>query len=617
MIGATTSASYNERFRVGRATTVASSKALSGQRGRVAEHAIAVAGPRRPLASACRRPAQPDPDARRERREILELRTIVPAGRNAAADAGTIDVVPIGRGGWWRSGWVPAALGVVAVCGPLLYYGVTAVDLARFVAYLVACVALPGALIWRAATAGRFTFGEQVAAGTAVGFALEVLTYIGARAVGAPLLVLAWTVAVVVAFVCVPRLRPYWGRAGAGVRAPLWHSWTVAGTFIVIMVYCYAVFLRGSTGDGPGYGVSDSDLSMHLAYLGEIKNRMPRVVPYVHGEPLLYHWFVYAEMAATSWVTGIEPFLLVRRLSIVPYLAILIVLIPATARRLTGRWWTGAAALVVTFLVLAPYPYGWPMTSVISQFGFNAVDDGSLLRPTLWLGPPQTFGAAIFAALMLILLELVRGRLGGPLPWSLFAILLIGVMGAKATYIPLLLAGLACGIAATWLVRRQLPRPWLIATGSAVACLAFAQFVLYGGKSHGMRLSPLELMRSVGVGADTGLFANSSSPLSSAAIAGIFLLGWVLAWSGLIGLLSRDRFSPELAMLVGVGVAGLGVASLFGHDGLAQAAFLQGARPYLSIAAVCGFAACWTRRGWGAGPASRFRSPWQPAQLLY
>ena len=34
---------------------------------------------------------------------------------------------------------------------------------------------------------------------------------------------------------------------------------------------------------------------------------MPPQVPWVAGEPLQYHWYGYLHLAATSWVTGIEP----------------------------------------------------------------------------------------------------------------------------------------------------------------------------------------------------------------------------------------------------------------------------------------------------------------------
>jgi hypothetical protein len=47
----------------------------------------------------------------------------------------------------------------------------------------------------------------------------------------------------------------------------------------------------------------------------EAKHHPPLVTPWLSTEPVYYHWPVYADMAVTSGITGIEPLLLLLRLS--------------------------------------------------------------------------------------------------------------------------------------------------------------------------------------------------------------------------------------------------------------------------------------------------------------
>jgi hypothetical protein len=256
-------------------------------------------------------------------------------------------------------------------------------------------------------------------------------------------------------------------------------------------------------------------------------------------------------------------------------------------------------ALLVTFFVLAPHPFKWILQSYVAQVGFNGVLDGSLLRTTLWLSPPQSLGAALFATIVLLLIGLLRSEVRGVAGWLALAVLLIVVSGSKASYIPLLLAGLACAIG-VGLLRRQVSQPALIAAGLALCSLGFAMFVLLGGEASGLALDPMQLLRLTGLGWETGLFGEPIPALAYVTMLGICALCWAAIWCGLIGLRGTGATrKPELVMLVGIGAAGIAAALLFGHPGLSQDAFFQGLRPYLSIAAVVGFAAIVTSSGLG------------------
>nr|BFE86341.1 hypothetical protein GCM10020093_089420 [Planobispora longispora] len=112
----------------------------------------------------------------------------------------------------------------------LRLYGVSVTDTAWFAGYLLLGLTLPGVLVLRALHDGRRSLPEEIALGVALGYAVEVVVYIGARAVGAPLLVVAWPVVVYALFCAVPGLRRHWRgrppgrRRRCGGRGPSWRS---------------------------------------------------------------------------------------------------------------------------------------------------------------------------------------------------------------------------------------------------------------------------------------------------------------------------------------------------------------------------------------------------------
>ncbi|MEU8359220.1 hypothetical protein AB0C27_24685 [Nonomuraea sp. NPDC048882] len=622
-------------------------------------------------------------------------------------------------------------------CGALavfLWCGVSARDLAFFTAYLGAGVLLPGTLLWRALTGGGRSLAEELAAGLALGYAVEVLAYIPARAVGVPLLVLGAPVAVLCAFTCVPRLRRHWwarhatGRHSTGAfpparppseppssgrhapepstsrrhssepdaseqypsepsatgqhpygptsserhpsgpstterhrsappsfgqhpsappssgrpyarrhssrpfpgrrrgqggghgvreRVPGWCAWVLAG-IVAYLVGWSALFLYRVP-----VAAAYVDMPYHLALVGEAKHHFPLTMPSVLGEGLSYHWFVHAEMAATSWVTGIEPVTLVYRLSTLPMAAATVVLVAAIGRRLGGRWGAGVAAAGVAYFL----------------FGPELVEDVSFPTRsmfTVWASPTQTFGALLFAAVVLLLV----GEFGRR--WAALAVLLPVLAGAKATYLPMLLAALllvlavravpACardgrgagrsgggrwaarragggrggvvrGLAGRW--RRG---PWAGAAVWTLVCLLFAQFVLFGQGAQGTVVSPFATMRGlwarlVALSEPATALAEPPTALSAPATAlaepaaapvlwlavltGVHLFCLACVWGGVAGL-GRRVLEPALLLVLGVGAAGIGAAALLGHPAESQLYFLEAARPYLSIAAVCG-----------------------------
>jgi hypothetical protein len=496
-----------------------------------------------------------------------------------------------------RSGWAPAALVLVSGLVLLRCYDVSLVTSGVFAAYIALGITLPGTLVWRLAHRGSRTLPEDLAAGTAIGYAIEVLAYIPARAIGLPLGAQAVPLLIIAVFTAIPGLRRHWRGPGPAGRVPLAFAWTLAVTALLLLAWA-TMYYRLIGPRWPGYGRTDIDLPFHLAMTGELKHHMDLVTPWVTTEPIYYHWFVYAEMAATSWATGIEPWVLVSRLTLLPMIIAYSVLVASFGRRLVGSWWGGALTALATFFVLAPDPYGWSLRSFYRAYAFNVVDDGSNLRLYLWTSPTQTFGSLMFVPLMLVLLDLLRGHGTDRRRWALFALLPAALMGAKATFLPTLLCGLLLLLAVQLVCRRRLNRVALAALGVVLFWMVIAQLVLFGGHSQGLTVSPLLAMRRNAAGATTALISDPQ-PWRLIVLLGLTLLNWIMIWAGVAGL--RRRWSdPEVLLLAGLGLAGTGALLIAGQTGGSETYFLMGARPYISAAATWGLLllvpAC-TRRG--------------------
>ncbi|MFG1964011.1 hypothetical protein [Nonomuraea sp. NPDC049028] len=525
----------------------------------------------------------------------------------------------VGRRGW--SGWVPVGLvGLVAVAA-LVWRGVSVRDIAAFGGYIGIGVLAPGTLLWRALARGRGSLAEELAAGLALGYAVEVLAYIPARAVGLPLLVLVWPVTVIAAFVAVPRLRRHWRSGTAGREwMPLWCAWALAGVVCYLVVWSTLSFYGGHGLTWPGNSTPYVDMPYHLALLGELKHHMPPTVPTVLGEPLSYHWYVYVEMAATSWVTGIEPQTLLYRLSMLPMMVAMVVLVAVLARRLTGRWWAGVAAVFVTYFAFSPELYRGASNLFTSRSMF-----------TVWTSPTQTFGALLCVPVVLVLVGYLRRERTGWGGWVLVGVLSAALTGAKATFLPLLLGGLVLVLVVRRWTRPALvgventptepwsrpapvdvkntpterwSRPALVGIGIMLAGLAFAQFVVFGGQRQGLVLAPFASMRPVwGLVMDLGpKQVARASVWPIAGLMGIHLICLACVWAGVLGVLARRAVlrDPGMLLLLGIGAGGIGAVVLLGHPSASQYYFLEGARPYLSIASVAGMAACGRERGFAA-----------------
>ena len=475
--------------------------------------------------------------------------------------------------------WLPFVVALAGTAGSLLYYDVPAGDLLKFAAYTLLAGTLPGTLIWRALRGGPGVLALDAAFGTVAGFVIELPVYLLARAAGVPLAVLAWPVLTLVLFLILPGLRRYW--RGSGQRLPVGVSWTVAIAMLYCMGRAMALTFRSTAVTDPHRLAMILDFPFQFALVGLFKNRVALDVPWVDGVGLSYHWYVYPHGAAASWITGIEPEMLVLRLLVVPMIAAFLLVLVALAHRLSGRWWVGALAVALTLAGTAISPYAWgdrPM--------YNGV-----ITEHFWQSPTQAYAALLCAAALYVLAGLFgTGR--DKKAWWTYAVLTGAMAGAKATFLPVLLCGLVLAVGVRFLRTRKAGAE-AIALGVTLAWFAFAQLVLYGGGAQGMVVDPLQTVKWTILGwAVFGSPKPANHEPALFAMAATAVLAMAISWAGLAALARRTfRSDPMVHVLLGLGLSGTVATWVFAHPGLSQGYFARSATPFLAVLSAVGLAA--------------------------
>jgi hypothetical protein len=467
--------------------------------------------------------------------------------------------------------WLPAAAVLAVLLVILLATGTSPLDVARYGAYTVWAVLLPGVLVYRVLRATPHSLLDDLAMGAAVGLALEIGAYLLASAAGARWALPLWPLLVVVPFAAAPRLRRHL-RPGGYRPVPLAWSWSVAAVAVVLLTYLAFAFLAPNqpvpTRAPQRYFI---DELYFLSLVGDAMHHFPPQVPSVAGEPLAYHWFSFAHMAVGSLISGVDPAVVVFRLDL-PLVSLLSVLLLAVAGwRVSGRAWVGPVAAALMFAIgeltvgsYAPSPIG-----AVTAF---------VIWASLSLGYGTVFTIALIPAIVDRLggLREAYGR-GG---WPLLALFALVAPGAKSTVIPVTLCGLGL-VAAVQLVRRRLtPAPWL-AIGVLLAAQLLGTALLYRFESQGVQVQPLAMLERY-------LHAMAGRPWWQ----DLVVLGYVLGGYALY-MLPRLAGIPVLAWLRRGGWGGTGWFLLGGIAG--------GTALTLLLAHIAGSQNFFIRTGWPFG----------------
>ena len=456
----------------------------------------------------------------------------------------------------------------------------------RYSVFLAFGIMLPGALLWRLLRGNVDGFGADLTFGTGVALALSVAVYIPARAIGQPLLALAFPVLTIAVF-ALPRFRHHWRSRGPVV--PVWWSWWTAGACAAGFAVVNRIGVMNETIRFPAAAFQYVDMPFHLALAGELKHHFPAQIPYVTGESLHYHWFTYAHLASASWQTGIELDVLLRRLLPVMVTVVAIGAIAALATRLARRpelAWAGPLAAWLAVLVTSFDVFGWNGVAAVSQNSFSTV--------VQIYSPTHAFGLVLALSAVWLIADLLRGaanRRGGT--WLLLVLMLLGLGGAKASFLPLFAAGVALVIAVRLVSERRFERTDAAVVGATVAALVFAQVVLFGGSSAGTTIDALKTYQSVavdlGFAGTRGQF-DASGPATFSTMVTL-LVSWGMVGIGMLGFARRGAWrDPAAALVAGCLIAGLGAASLLYQHGSSQFYFIRAAFPIAAAGSAWGLA---------------------------
>ena len=504
-----------------------------------------------------------------------------PGAQGTAAGSPTPPSRPTGIADrFLHSGWPPAIVVIAVTAVLLLVSGVAPVDLAKFSAWVGLGIALPG-LVWVRVLRGRPAHvSEDLALGLVLGYAIEVAVYVAVRAAGMPLLVVAWPVVTLATVGLVPSFR---ARLIGGVpAAPLAWSWTLAGIVLLAVAYSAATVFTALP-----LGVTHTphvDLAYHLALIGELRNHVPPVVPYVAAEPLAYHWLFYAEAAATSHATAIEPQVLLYRLEILPMLAGFVLLTAAAARRLVSGWWAGPVAVAIALFGTVAEPYGWLRAPVY---------DSQTMIAT-WTSPTNAFGLVALAGVLIVLLDHLDARRPTRGEWLLGGMLMLLAAGAKASTMPVLASGLVAVVVGLLVWRRRLPRVPVAWLAMALGALGVAAVVLFRGSLGGVHVG-FASIRDLPIEVSTGSTHRGGLAGFGLTIGSLGLLAmlWSCLWGASLALLRRHEASvtPRLLLLGGAAAGAAGASLLLSYPGMSQLYYLRGATGILGLLTVAGIAA--------------------------
>jgi hypothetical protein len=479
-------------------------------------------------------------------------------------------------------GWPPAIVCYLLTTWGLSRAGIPIQDTLIFSAYVVGCLALPGTLAWRciAGDAAR-PFVADVVFGTGLAYAIELAAYLPARAAGTPRLVLAWP-AIVIGLSLLPRWRRTVWRQGAGYRLPLGWCWAMTGIVLLALLWVWRHLLWPSPVTPAALRFPYVDEPYHLSLVAEVRHHMPVGSPVVDGEPLYYHWFVHAHVAASSWVTGIEPAALLQGLTFVPMIVLILV---------GSALLAGSLARSMSLGLLAP------VILVAGGADLTHVGSGLFLTAVLYLSPTTTFAQMLLVPTIALSVAMLSRqpapRPGGTsLPaWLAVGLLFGALAGAKATVIPVVASGyLAVALLAA--VHRRLDRRALVLFGLAATAMLLAVRLLYGGQSRGLRLEPLRLAElrvfQAGLAADA-----TSAPTWLALVFAIAGVGALVAGSvGMLGLACHGRWrDPRAQFLVISALAGATATFVFAQNAFGQAYFLRTTPVLFAITGAWGFAA--------------------------
>jgi hypothetical protein len=472
------------------------------------------------------------------------------------------------------SGWVPFAIVVFAFIGVVhISAAVSFDDAFRFVGYLGVWITFPGTVIWRLVDprASRRPLAEDLAIGSLVGYVVESGVYLACLAAGHPHGYLLWPV-VPLLMLFTPLCRRV-RHLGDG-KMPLWWSWS-AGVAALYLIAWFGNHLWRINSILP-YALRRPyvDQPFHLALISGLKHFFPPRVTYVADTPLNYHYLSHVHMAAASWVTGVEPIVLLRALAMPALILIAIFAAAQVVVRLTGTAWVGLV-LFATIAVTAP--------------NFTGTGSAGLLSTLLINSPSAAFVNAAMLLGLLLCMELLTLPQRAYAATALAFVTFVAMSGAKSTSLATVLGGLAIATLVSSIAARKINVRAVVLTGLAGIGFLVAKQIFFGPGSHGLAVDPLaastlKLLEFPGLGDATGQMS-----FGVRALVATFILAYLSLGAAALALLSRRGWAnPSHLFLVGTCVSGIGAGLAFHQSGFSEFYFIYVVALPMMVAASLG-----------------------------
>lgn len=483
----------------------------------------------------------------------------------------------------FRSSWLPIIATLLGCVWILYRHGVGAHELASFGGYLLVMIALPGVFFWRLLLTNlhddeerRPTWFEDLSLGTIFGFGLQLPVYLIGVWIGSPRLTLAIPFFVVVLSFAAGWGRGVWKMPTAKVDYKV--SWAMAVLVLYAVTWMARYLFRLRPLHLPLYKAPAVDETFHQALISELLHHFPPQIPYLLGTRLDYHWFMHAQLAADHWITGLSSIVMMRDLMPVTMLTLTILGLGAVALRLSGR-------PVAAFLA--------PALLVVGAFGLMGphFDWGGWYEPFLGRrylsSPSQAYGFMMAIPAIMMVLEVLRpDRKASRLTWITLTLVLLALSGSKATFMPVFLSGAVVLVLVQLVLRRTFDKTVLVLTGILAVVTAFAQIVLFGGSSGGLRLD-LFLTAKVIVTSQHIKPTHTAVLVMTAAL----LIGWLLYGVGVVGLVRRRLWADRRTIWMTFTVlAGVAVALALYRSGNAQLWFQRSVAPVVALVSAWGVA---------------------------
>ena len=498
---------------------------------------------------------------------------------------------PTSRSGRRGSG-LTVALPLLSAGYFLHHYGVPLAEVLAYAAYVLAVVLVPGALLWRALYRRGFAQGippwrtiglEDVVCGAALGYALELVGYVVARILDHPRLYVLLPLGVAAGLLVrslTRRLQS--GDVVADSSSTPFNSlanWSTAAILVYVVVWYSETIFRVHPLNA--VRITDPDEMFHLALVGDLRHHFPATYPYVdYPGDLTYQWFVHAHMAASSWITGIDPETLYRRFDPLMMTVLAVLGVAMLATKVSGRVAAGPLSAGVLVLVGS-----FDITG--TTVGEASPEDRFLQGLMLMHSPTQAYAYVLSVPVILLAFDLLAAGPRSP-RWFLLLITTAAVSGAKVAFLPLYACGYVAS-AAVAAMRRNGPRgSAVLAALLTAAVVLVSSLVLYRGDSQSLRLAPFQsadfYMAHLGI--------SGGGPVGRGFIAASLIAMWLVPGAGGVALLLRPhtRWDPRVWFLLGAAAAGYGATFLLGHGGNSQLFFGRAAAPLIAIASGWGLA---------------------------